>query len=518
MAEFVFKTIKNSTWNFTGFLLSTVIGLILIPIVIKKIGIDHYGLYVLIITIMGPLGLAEMGFGSATIKYVAQYSASSEWKKVGQFIQTTLFMNISLGVVLCILFVVFGPSIFLSFFDVKVSDITLIRTSLYLAAFGWLISFIKSILIKIPVALCEYRKLTIGTIIMDSINYAIIFSFILIGMGLVGFIAAIAIGHLISMFYWFFICKKLLPTVSLRPKLNREAWKRSFSFGIWQTLGNIGGMITNQSEKVLLGIYLSPSSVGIFNASAALEQKGYTLVSKLSEVLFPTFSAITVSTSLETKASLLMRSSWLLNAISICILVPIIPLSESILTIWINSEIASKGAIILQAVCVAGVIGGASNAIIPFLLSEGYTKWIMIVSLASGIATVTTAAILLPIYGLAAAGFGGIMGMIIQRIILDLFIKKKFGKNLPFLRLLTRLYLPILIGLIIGFCASFISFLTVPKLVNVICGYAALSIIIGTTILIMNKILPYGQESNQDVVAIVEKIINKIVTNQFLKK
>jgi O-antigen/teichoic acid export membrane protein len=80
-----------------GFLL---IGFLLTPYILNKIGVEMFGLWVLILAVTSLVGVADLGFGTSFVKFVAEYNAKSEPEKINGVLTTGLLIYGVLGVVI----------------------------------------------------------------------------------------------------------------------------------------------------------------------------------------------------------------------------------------------------------------------------------------------------------------------------------------------------------------------------------------------------------------------------------
>jgi len=275
--------------------------------------------------------------------------------------------------------------------------------------------------------------------------------------------------------------------------LHKDAWKNSFHFGGWQAVAQLGGILSNQIDKYILGALLAPAAVGIYNVAYTVEQRAYNLVFTVSEVLFPAFSSLN-NEALELKADALMKASWILTVLSVCVITPLIPLAHGLLALWINHEVANQGSVILQTLAVAGTLGCATNASYFFLLGSGQTRIITLLAVITGLVTIIVSASVLPRFGLVAAGSSGVAAMLVQIVFVNIMIRKLFGHVLPWTVVITSLYVPIVVGLSISFTISLVGHPAITTWLQLILSYCALAAGTLAVIVAICRILPHGRE------------------------
>jgi len=504
---FGIKTAKNAVWNVSFFIFSIFFGFITAPILVRKLGLEGYGLYGLIMSILAPLNLTNLGFGEATVKYVAQYYKEKNFAKVQEYISTTFFMSILVGVIGFILIFLFGSKVAVAIFLIPTKNLDIIHHLFHIVAFGWLLQNIVGIFLAVLPALQNYKYLTIGNTILLVFSSSVAITVVLLGGGLIGYTAATVLGSFVAMFYWYFTAKKLLPQVNFIPRLYKEVWKNSFRFGSWQTTAQVGGILANQSDKYLLGSYLSTAAVGIYNIAFSIEQTVYLIIWRLGEVLFPAFSYISDETP-EHHFRLLMRASWLLTILAVSLLIPLIPISYDLLSLWINPAVAIKGSIVLQLMAIGGAMGCSNNATYFYLLGMGRTKVLAAASMISGIISFTVAFLTLPVYGLKVAGLAGVVVQLIMNgILVPLFFKKIFRQGMSYKILFASMYAPTIIGVLVSLGLHFSGIIVSPTWFHVILFYIIIVLLTFFLILITNHFMPYHQEREDDIKILYKKFV-----------
>jgi len=61
--------------SYINFVLTNVLGLIVTPLIIRKLGTSQYGLYTLIGAFVGYLSILDLGLNNAIIRFVSHYKA-----------------------------------------------------------------------------------------------------------------------------------------------------------------------------------------------------------------------------------------------------------------------------------------------------------------------------------------------------------------------------------------------------------------------------------------------------------
>src|SRR5690349_6169557 len=69
---------RNTTWNMVGQVVPLLVAAILIPMLIRRLGVDRFGVLALAWTLVGYFGLFDLGLGRALTKVVSEALAGGK--------------------------------------------------------------------------------------------------------------------------------------------------------------------------------------------------------------------------------------------------------------------------------------------------------------------------------------------------------------------------------------------------------------------------------------------------------
>lgn len=449
------KVSTNALWNVSTLAASMLVGLVVTGMAVRELGLEQYGYFGLITIMLAPLAMGGLGFTESLTKFTAEYIASGELYAAKRHTQTVFFMALLVGVCGAALVSLLGPLLLQGVFSVSASNIDEVRTAIYWVAASWVFQQIASVFFALAAGLHAYKQVAIANIISIFAISSIQVVMLLNGFGLKGFVAGLAIGNLIGLFWWGFTLKRIAQWVSLIPALDSILWKKSFHYGGWQTLGQVGGILASQSERFFLGVYLLPALLGVYNTVLKLEQAAYLVAYKMSEVLFPYFS----STSNSEKAGSAinwLRASSLTTVLGVSMLAPLIPFGKPLLMVWVGSEVADQSEMLLIFFAAGGMLGCATNSSYFFMLGHGKTRLTAALSVATGITTIIVAWVFLPRFGFAAAAWAGIAAMLVQVVALSVAVRRYFIGHISYINIFTWLYVPVLVGFGLAMAIKFL--------------------------------------------------------------
>ncbi len=90
---------RNTAFNMAGRIWEALLSLVLIPYIIARIGEPYFGLWALIGSFVGYVGLVDLGFGSGFVKYIAEHHARRDTPAISAVVSTGLLFYLALGLV-----------------------------------------------------------------------------------------------------------------------------------------------------------------------------------------------------------------------------------------------------------------------------------------------------------------------------------------------------------------------------------------------------------------------------------
>lgn len=359
---------KNSLFNIVGQGTPMLVALITIPILIKEIGIERFGILSLAWMVVGYFSLFDLGLGRALTKLTAEKLGTEHENQIPALVWTALFLMVLLGLV--------GVLIGILVSTWLVYDVLKIPTELKqetLIAFYLLV-----VSIPIVIATTGLRGILEAYQRFDLVNALRIPLGLLTYLGpllvlpfsksLLPVIGILTVGRLIFFLFHLKVCFKTIPGLSRSIVIQRSAMKPLIRFGSWMTVTNLVSPIMVYLDRFLIGAVVSIASVAFYTTSYEVVTKLTIFPEAIVNVLFPAFSTSFAQDRNRT-AKLFVRGVKYVFLVLFPIVLLIVILSYEGLNIWLGTEFAQKSTRVLQWLAI-GVLFN-SLARIPFALVQG---------------------------------------------------------------------------------------------------------------------------------------------------
>src|ERR1700686_3441046 len=91
------RLVRNIIWNLVGNGVPVLVAIFCIPVLIRGLGTDRFGLLTLTWTVIGYAGLFDLGLGRALTQLVAKKLGAGEDSEVPTLVWTSLILMLALG-------------------------------------------------------------------------------------------------------------------------------------------------------------------------------------------------------------------------------------------------------------------------------------------------------------------------------------------------------------------------------------------------------------------------------------
>ena len=282
--------IFNAKTNYAALIVSLLVGFILTPYIIIKIGALGYGVWAVVGALVGYLSLLDLGISSAIVRYVAHFRGKNDDESISETINVAFLFFLFVSIFLLIL------SIFLAdplsnFFSIPVTtkDDFRILISLMAGAIGLgLISNTFNGALRAYERYGTFNCIVIGTTVVRAIA---IFIFLEMGYKLSGLGWANLIAAAAGVIANFAAFKTILPLYSMR--FYKHSLKSLFDlmqYGGGMLLLALAGITVIQAGPLIIGKLLSFEKVAIYAIALMVFSYMVQMMSSTFTVLTPRLS------------------------------------------------------------------------------------------------------------------------------------------------------------------------------------------------------------------------------------
>lgn len=381
-------------------IVSMISSLLLIPILTKTLGPYNYGLWAQV-TVTLPLFaiILEMGVPFS----IARLFPARDEKERGRDLSSVLVVvTLALGIFGAILLLF--PSILAdTVFD---GHILIVQIVVFLV----IAHCFNGLFLSVFRALREMKTLGIINIVRRLSELGIMGSIALLGYGLIGVLGGALFSYTIFVFILLYMVRD---RIKLRkPKIG--PMKEYFSLSIPTMPAGVSELIVIMSDRYLVGIFLGATYVGYYAPAYALGETAPKFVTgMLALVLFPTLSKHFEDGNTSQVKHIIHLCTKYFVLFSLPLIIGFTIIGRSLLSAFTTPEIASNAYIILILSSIVGLLMGLETIFRQTIGLKKDTKLIGIMWTIAAVLNVGANIVLIPEYGILAAGLTSIAAYLV---------------------------------------------------------------------------------------------------------
>lgn len=381
------------------------------PIIVLNLGVKDYGVYIFINSVVGIIGLLDLGISTAVTKYLLEYQAQKNEEGSKRLVHTanSLFLLIGiLGLLISLFIGIAGGALFPN----KITDASYFFILFSLAGVNFLFGSISNIYNIIPTVMHRFDILVKTNLVLNTTNIIVNIVIVLLGYKLKMFLLCQVLMTIAFMLIKRRVALKILPIVKYKFALIKEEIVRCYKFGLATAINNTASVSLALLDRLIIPIFVGPSQLTYYSLPGNIPARIPAITDNLSGIIFPVSTSLKSAGNEEKLKRFYIRSVRLMFLISSAITLSIIFLSDKILRYWLNADFADKSTHILIILAVTNFIISLLSPITSFFMGIGKLKRLSLVSFSMAAINAILLLILLPRYGITGAAWAFLISIL----------------------------------------------------------------------------------------------------------
>lgn len=363
------QTLHNALFNTASWVFSIGINFVFLPYIVAMLGTEAYGIFVLILAVIGYFAMLELNLGQAMTKYVAEYHAKGDLSQVNDIIGSTMLLYLLLGLA--------GGGIIFGLADVLARGFLKVPPELQdtaAAAFkvgsvGFVLTMLVTAMQSIPWGLNRYDVSSRVTMAMNLLTTMAMVGLLVMGFGLLEVVLVNVAVPLLGVVTYVVICRGLLPGIRLRPVFRPGPLRTILHFGLYSSLSRLSGVLRFQADRILTGAILGLSWVTYYVVPFNLVRKLMTVTYLVGSVILPLVSGLQGAQDHKAIVALYLKASRLIATIALCVCLPLMLFGGRFLGFWMGQEFADKAGLVTALITAALLVDAFTN--VPSIVVDG---------------------------------------------------------------------------------------------------------------------------------------------------
>jgi O-antigen/teichoic acid export membrane protein len=282
---------RNTLLNLIGRAGPLVIAIFAIPILIKELGTDRFGVFTLVGMVIGYFSLFDFGLGRALTKFVAERLCSEQQEGIPVLVWTSLLLMFALGLAGSILIALITPWL--------VRGVLNIPAGLH-AETIW-IFYLLALCIPIVITTVGLRGVLEATqrfgfinamgMVMGGFTFLVPVLILLFSKSLLLIVAVLATARFVALELHLIFCLYAMPALRRNVSVRFAVVAPLLRFGGWITVSNIVSPIMANLDRFLVAALVSVTGVAYYAAPFSVVTNLLVVPLAIAGVLFPAFAA-----------------------------------------------------------------------------------------------------------------------------------------------------------------------------------------------------------------------------------
>lgn len=357
--------VGNILYNFLGHGAPVAAALVSIPILIRALGTERFGVLTLAWAVVGYFSLLDIGLGRATTKFVAEYLASGRTRALRDLVWTAFVLLLGLGTVAGLLVAGLTPWLVGGFFKVASALGGETERAFYLL--GGALPFVVATAGARGVLEGQQRFAAVNLVKVPASVFLFLGPLLVLpfSQSLVPIVAILVASRVAAFVVYAYLALGSVPALGRPRGPDREQAAALLRFGGWLALTNVVGslMAMGYVDRALIGSMLTMSDVAYYATPFELVTKLWIVPSAVLSALFPLFSAYGTG-GRDVIGGLQRRAVVYLTAGFAPLVVAIVVGAEPLLRLWLGPDVAAQSSAVLRILAV-GVLANCL-AQVPF--------------------------------------------------------------------------------------------------------------------------------------------------------
>lgn len=371
----VYSPKQNIIANYVSSAWVGLIGFILIPLYVKYLGAESYGLIGVLISMQAWVTLLDMGLTQTLNREMARFNAhENQAHSIHDLLKSVETIYAVLAVLICIGVWLLSESIvnyWLNLTDMSAKvAINVMNIMGIIIALNWITALYKGAILGLQ----KQVWLSGNNIIFSSLrSIGVLVILVWVSPTITAFFLYQSLIVLIELVVVRRKVYAYLPSPILSPKFSIPALKTVWRFAFGVMLVSMLGLLLTQVDKLLISKILPLSEFGYYMIAMAVVSSLYIFISPISNAVSPVFASLVKSNQTESLILAYHKYTQLVALVTIPIALVMSFFSEHFLMLWTRDvKIVQAISLVLSVMVLGTLLNGFMQ--LPYLMQLAYGR------------------------------------------------------------------------------------------------------------------------------------------------
>jgi len=378
------RTARNVLLAWAAFAFTVGVNFFLSPFIVHTLGNAEYGVWVLLGSLVGYMGLLDLGVRSAVSRYIARHHARVEDAEAGRVASAGLAIFSATGAVAIAASAVIAV-LLPHLFKIPEEMLGIARVVVVLGGVNVALSLVSGVFGGAVTAMQRFDLDAIVGIGIGALRAVVLVATLSAGGGLLA-LALVQLGcTLLQGLVSFVITSRLYPELHYRFRgLDRAEVRKIFAFSIYSSLISLSSVLIFSVDSIVISTWLPVAMVTFFAIASALMDYTRSILQAISQTMTPRASALEGLGAHKELERVLLQAGMVCSLVALPITITFMLRGHAFIEMWMGRSYAETSGEILQILSVAlslaagrQVVGSTMiglnrhRDLVPFYVTEG---------------------------------------------------------------------------------------------------------------------------------------------------
>lgn len=419
--------IANVLWNWGAFVFNVAVTFVLSPYVVRSLGNTTYGLWVLLGSLVGYLGLLDFGVRGAVTRYVARFHAVGDDAAASRLTSTALRIFSLMGLAAIVVTILLATTL-IRHFNITAAETASARLVVTIGGVTVAASLIGGVYGGVVVGLQRFDLNGMLEIGIALVRAVLIYFALKWGYGILA-LALIQLGvsgaRTLGMFVY---AHGLYPELRIRPGIwDPTAFRDIFSFSAYSTLLLFSNSLILYSDSVVIAAFLPIGLVTYFAIAGNLIDYTRSLIRGISTTLTPKTSALEASDP-GAVSGVILRAARLATLMILPIAITFVLRGARFIDLWMGPAYGVEAGRILAILTLSLVFGASVQVALSALMGLSRHKEYVVFTVAEALLNLGMSIYLVRPLGISGVAIGtAVPSLVTSFVVMPWYLHRSAG-------------------------------------------------------------------------------------------
>jgi len=417
--------VRNVIANWTAFVFSAVVGFVLAPFIVRSLGDSAYGVWVLIGSTVGYLGLLDLGIRGAVMRYVANLHAGAEHREASHIASAALFMFSVAGAVAitaCVV-VAFGLT---RLFTIPAELQNVAQAVVIILGVNIAVALVSGVYGGVITALQRFDLSGGIGIATEALRAISVYTALKLGGGILALslvqLSCSVLAGIVSLL----LVRRLYPQLRVPVKgWHRGHVRQLLGYSAYSMLLHVTGMIVVRAYAFVVGAFMHVGAITVYAIAANLIEYARALVSGISQTITPRISALERSTSASQLARIPVTAGRVAGLVMLPVIITFLLRGGTFIGLWMGPEYAEPSGRVLFILAIALWFAVGPHIVVATLMGLHRHRILVPGAVAEAAANVLLSALLVGRFGLAGVASGAAIPNLLVSLVYTPYVLRR---------------------------------------------------------------------------------------------